>query len=267
MRTVTWLIQSNLVDFQQQLDVRNYAIAAGARVKEVVVVPMENKLTFPEPLSEEDGIVIPYGSTSLVKRALADHAFEGLCYDPDTARVDRWLKERDDLLNNNITICRVDQLHTFMPDHNADSYWFIRPLSDLKVFQGTCVPLREIRRWETSRESRSFQIEPGTAVVVAEAKNILAEYRYFIVGGKVISGSRYHPGGRKLPERVVDFERLANAQVMANGWLPHENCVMDLAETEEGMRVIEFNTINCAGFYNHDINAVIEALTHYYQTR
>lgn len=267
MRTVTWLIQTNLIDYQQQVDVRNYALAAGASVKEVVVIPMHEGLVFPEPITEEDGIVIPYGSTSMVKRAFADHVFEGLCYNPGTARVDRWLRERDDLLNNDITICRVDQLHTFMPDQNPNSYWFIRPLSDLKVFQGTCVQLREIRRWQTSKESRSSQIDPGTMVVVAEAKSIFAEYRYFIVGGKVISGSEYHVGGRKLPKRVEDFERLANAQAMANLWLPHENCVMDLAETEEGMRVIEFNTINCAGFYNHDINAVIEALTHYYQTR
>lgn len=275
MRTVTWLIQTNLVDIQQQLDVRKYALAAGARVKEVVVIPMEDSIQLPVSLNAfEDGVIIPYGSTSLVKRIhvlneLCDGypAFRGLCYDTETFRVDRWIKERDDLLNSDITVARVDQLHNYLLDENPDSYWFIRPLSDLKVFQGMCAQLREIRQWKTSKESRSFQIEDDTLVVIAEAKQILAEYRYFIVGGTVISGSRYHPGGRKLPERVIDFERLTNAQLMANAWLPHENCVMDLADTEDGLKVIEFNCINAAGFYNHDINAVVEALTRYYQYR
>jgi len=51
---------------------------------------------------------------------------------------------------------------------------------------------------------------------------------------------------------------------MANKWLPYDCVVMDIAELATGeYKVVEFNSINSSGFYEHNITAVVEALSNY----
>lgn len=49
---------------------------------------------------------------------------------------------------------------------------------------------------------------------------------------------------------------LQRAQEKSNIWLPH-CCVMDLAETDDGLKCIEFNSINASGFYDCNIEKII----------
>ena len=261
---VTWLIQSNLVDVEQQLEVRRYALEAGARVKEVVVIPHDEHLHIPEPITEEDGVVIPYGSTTMNRRVEANHSFKGFEYSAEAFDVKTWLANRTDMLNQAVVYVKAKDLGQLFPDANPDGYWFIRPQFEQKAFQAKCIPLREIRAFNNSKESGNFQIDPELSIAVSPPIDILAEYRFFVVGGKVISGSRYYVGGRKKPIRVDDIALIGAAQQMADGWLPFPNCAMDLALTEVGLRVVEFNCINSSGFYNHDVRAVVEALTQYH---
>jgi hypothetical protein len=73
----------------------------------------------------------------------------------------------------------------------------------------------------------------------------------------------YRIRGQRLVKREVDADVIAEAQRLADKWLPNQTCVMDLALTDEGVKVIEFNCFNSSGFYYHDIRAVAEAVTNY----
>jgi hypothetical protein len=90
------------------------------------------------------------------------------------------------------------------------------------------------------------------------------EYRWFIVGGKIISGSIYRKNDALYKERVIDSNTILTAQKLADMWLPHECCVMDTALIGTELKVVEFNCINCSGFFDHDISAVFKALWDYH---
>jgi hypothetical protein len=100
--------------------------------------------------------------------------------------------------------------------------------------------------------------------VLCEPQNIKAEWRWFVVGGKVISGSMYRAHNQLRKMRVVEQDLINEAQLLADKWLPDECCVMDLALVGEELKVIEFNCINSSGFYDNDVNAIFEALWNYH---
>ena len=83
------------------------------------------------------------------------------------------------------------------------------------------------------------------------------------VGGKVISGSTYKMHKQRLVQRETDRAVIREAQELADGWLPHDVCVMDIALTKDGPKIIEFNCFNSSGFYYHDIGAIVAAVTKY----
>lgn len=101
-------------------------------------------------------------------------------------------------------------------------------------------------------------------IVLDTPEEILAEWRYFIVGGKIISGSMYRHKGQMHQKAELDADVLTEAQKFANKWLPAPNCVMDLALTNDGVKVIEFNCLASSGFYDNDVKAIFKALWDYF---
>lgn len=147
--------------------------------------------------------------------------------------------------------------------------WFTRPSEDLKQFSGQVMTTKECIEFFTNasecESSVAYNISPDTVVVLATPKNILAEWRWFVVDRKIISGSMYRFKGQQHSAIELDALVIIEAQGLANDWLPHDNCVMDLALTEDGIKVIEFNCINSSGFYDNDVNLVFSALWDYYR--
>ena len=97
-------------------------------------------------------------------------------------------------------------------------------------------------------------------VVVAGVRQIRRECRFFVVGRRVITGSQYRVGARVAYAPVIDEAMTRYAQRMADKWSPAEAFCLDIAETDEGYRVIEINCINSAGFYAANIPALYHAL-------
>ena len=70
----------------------------------------------------------------------------------------------------------------------------------------------------------------------------------------------YRCRGQLVKNRELDQAVILEAQKLAEGWLPHRNCVMDTALVDDKLYVIEFNCINGSGFYGHDVSAIFTAL-------
>lgn len=256
--SVTWAIQTNFIADEQIRRVWNAAEDAGARVQEVHVIPFSDELGNHVP--QIDGVVIPYGATKLTRLAM-QRGWTGLCFDPETFRVDCWNRNRDDMLNQHVRQMSVRECMAAMEHEADDSVWFVRPLHDLKHFDGTVTVAREIRRWMSSVDSGNFSFDGDTEVIIAPPQKIHAEWRYFIVDGKVVDGSSYRIAGQRMANAVARPELYEQAQALADGWLPHRTCVMDVAQTDDGLKVIEFNTFNSSGFYAHDIDKIVAAVT------
>ena len=74
----------------------------------------------------------------------------------------------------------------------------------------------------------------------------------------VVSGSERAMKGQTQQKEEKDEKVIAEAQTFADKWLPHENCVMDIALVDGKPKVIEFNNINGSGFYDHDVEKVFD---------
>jgi hypothetical protein len=259
----TWVIQSNLIDPVQISQIVDACNGQGLPYVGVQVLPFIEDIKFltEEPTHE---FCIPYGSTKLVRLA-QERKWKGMFFDHEKFRVDVWNANRSDMLNDDAEVMLVAELRNKVESIADDEVYFIRPVEDLKAFNGTVTTAKEIRHWMSSVDSGNFSFDENTPVIVAQPKKILAEWRWFIVGGKIISGSTYRMHGQRLVQRETDPDVINEAQELADGWLPHDVCVMDVAVIEGSPlpKVIEFNCFNSSGFYYHDIGAIVKAATKY----
>jgi hypothetical protein len=61
-----------------------------------------------------------------------------------------------------------------------------------------------------------------------------------------------------IDQKIVDF-----AQSMVDRWQPADAFVIDIADTPNGLKVVEINTFGVSGFYYSDMFKVVDALIQY----
>jgi ATP-grasp domain, R2K clade family 3 len=259
--TVTWAIQSNLIDAKQTSEIVDAVRKIGCNIQDIIIIPFSEE--FGNEIPDIGDMVIPYGSTKLNKMA-QERNWKGNWFDPETFRVEAWNANRDDMLNAECVITTVAEVHKLFEDVSDDEVRFIRPVKDLKEFNGTVTTVKEIKNWMNSVYSGNFSFSADTLISIAPVQKIVSEARYFIVGGKVINGSMYRIYGQLFSQPITNTALYEQAQRLADIWLPHPCCVMDVAELEDStFKVIEFNAINSSGFYYHDIAKIAQAMTNY----
>jgi hypothetical protein len=109
--------------------------------------------------------------------------------------------------------------------------------------------------------------------MISSVKTIISEYRMFIVDGKVVTGSMYKRGNQVIANEYVEPLVYEFTQKMVDEWQSKVDCrlipevrvpakafVIDIAVTPFGMKVIEINNINSAGFYDADVQKIIMAI-------
>lgn len=253
-----FLIQHNLMAESQ-------LVAVGEAVKPyphqfVGVIPFSRELTSEEPVVGTD--YIPYGSTLMSTIGL-DLGWKGLHFDLEQFNYEASVKNRNDMLNGDGVITTVEAAITFM-ELSQVKEWFVRPSLDLKHFAGQVIEPKECAAWLRSAmecdSSGSYKMDKDMKIVIAAPCNIQAEWRWFVVDGVVVDGSMYRSHGQLIKQHETDPDVIAEAQTFADKWLPNQNVVMDLALVDDELKVIEFNCINCSGFYNHDIPKIFKAL-------
>lgn len=232
----------------------------------VGMVPFSDEITSATPIIGNG--YIPYGSTSFIIKS-AELGFRGLHFDLKQFNYHEAVKNRKDMLNIG-SIVTLEECISILETKVPESEWFVRPSEDLKQFSGQVMNAKDCAEWLKDRmlcaSSGSYQLSKDTMIVLAEPKTILAEWRWFIVDGKVISGSLYRKEGQLYKKRETDIDIIILAQQLADGWLPSPCCVMDTAIIEESSdtKIVEFNCINASGFYDNDIQAIFKALWDYH---
>lgn len=133
---------------------------------------------------------------------------------------------------------------------------FIKPTADLKSFAGRVLPVGATLRQQSVAET-------SDAVLVAPVSDgIIAEFRVFVGPCGMVTASVYREHGETRPRPVTAAERDAlAAYVQAIGYEPAPWYVVDIAATPIGLRVIEFNCINCSGRYSSDRAALFAAIS------
>lgn len=185
---------------------------------------------------------------------------------------EKWCKHYGDFLLNpreHTTINRFDDmvqmyddLHASFSDFQYENHFF-RPCGDSKHFAGMVKSSKEFSEWghkvlELEEES---SIQPDLMILSSPIKQILREYRFFIVDGQVITGSQYKEGSRVVGKECKESFVIKFARKMADIWCPDKAFVLDVAMVPSGeLKVIEINSMNSSGFYDCDMAKVVNAI-------
>ena len=89
----------------------------------------------------------------------------------------------------------------------------------------------------------------------------MREWRLWVVNGQIVTWSLYKEGSRVVYRNEVDDDALAFAQRMVDinpGYSPAY--VIDVCRTEDGLKLLETNCINAAGFYAADLVKLTAAI-------
>jgi hypothetical protein len=246
-----FLIQNNIFT-SEELDYLENCLK-GLNYQYIGIVPFEHSLTSDEKLTGLN--YIPYGSTELVKKC-RELNFKGVYFNP--------LNDYRQALNNQVPmlnnqIITVEELLK-LKDENL----FVRPIGDLKLFNGQVYQIDELQDLLKSGldggSSKIGELKLSDELIISPPRLIKAEYRAFIVNRKVVSICRYKLNGRLNPAKEVSQEVINFAEFITQDWLPHDNVVADICRIGNDYKVVEFNCINCAGFYLNDMKAVFQEL-------
>lgn len=252
-----WVVQNNIRDeagyeaFIQALQNNNLEYAV------VKAIPFAYDI---EPDINPAGPVIAWGSVVMDKVAHKKGWRPGtFLNDNHDQRIWTEAYGRDNMLNDDVEFYEFYKIPTY------EGTRFIRPVDDIKRFTGTVVHIEELENWKeaTQRVADEYsRLRPTTVCGVSGVKEIGMEWRFFVVAGRVISGSRYRQWGlsdvRRLEPQTAPW---IFAQKMADRWQPSVAFVLDIASLISGQhKVVEINCINSAGFYASDMNAVVAAI-------
>lgn len=139
--------------------------------------------------------------------------------------------------------------------------FFIRPDADYKGMPGKVMEPERFDAWRANAIADPvLPISADLEVMVAPLRPIWSEYRCIVIDGRYVTGSRYKLGGvagysPDVGDRIVRFveERIAE-------WNPRLGLAIDVADTPDGLKVIETNAISSAGFYAIDMARYVTAI-------
>lgn len=148
-----------------------------------------------------------------------------------------------------------------------DRAWFARPVADSKEVAGRVLMASEIAalarqvRALAPEERIGGSLAPDTEIMLAPPARIRQEWRVWVVGDAVVTWSLYAEGQRVVycPEIDEDARAVAADLVRLNPGYALAY-VMDLCRTEDGLRLLETNCLDAAGFYAADLARLVAAL-------
>lgn len=161
----------------------------------------------------------------------------------------------EELLNPHFIIGELQELE---PEWDR---FFIRPTGNTKLFTGMTVTIEEFKEWK-ERESGEMSTYKGQTLMIAPLQEIRAEFRLFVVNDKVITASSYVVNGKQDTSAVIDESLLRYADTIISRFPLAEAYVLDIADTSNGYKVIEYNNINTSGLYDCDETRIINAIQH-----
>jgi len=161
---------------------------------------------------------------------------------------------KDELLNYDSIILNVDEKFDF-----PDDLFFVRPCLDSKLFTGTVF---NMTAWENLVEEikANYSHRLSEKIQVCRMKDIFREIRCWVVKGKVVTASQYKLGDRVVYKETNEPMIIDYVTKMAAIYSPAEAFVMDVCLTDDGLKIVEINNLNCAGFYDCDIQKLLISL-------
>lgn len=144
---------------------------------------------------------------------------------------------------------------------------FIRPSNGYKSFSGQLLSFNNFES-EFDILTKSYGgLDMRQLVVLAPYQEIINEYRFIIVNGKVITGSLYmDKESRKTNTPIFDrpcklhHPAAIYAKYLSTMYTPDNAYTIDIAENDSGFSLLEINSFCCANMYGANLNEVVSAI-------
>ena len=145
--------------------------------------------------------------------------------------------------------------------------WFMRPVDDSKEEPGKVKSSLEIIELATKvlaldeEDIPKGSLRHDTELMFTRPVRILREWRLWVVEDRIVTQSLYKEGSRVVYRSEIDDDALAFGErlVRANPGYAHAY-VVDICRTESGLKMLETNCINAAGFYAADLIRLASAI-------
>lgn len=226
------------------------------------VVPFVGDL-IPEPDIADPQSVVMFGSYTLWRYADA-HGLQ-----PGVFKLKPFVHEKawhPYLLNGaDALFVQLRDIPDRLPDDGRE--WFMRPVEDGKEEPGSVRSSREILRLAAQvldldeDETPEGSLLHDTSLMLTPPVRILQEWRIWVVGGEIVSYSLYREGARVVYKRTIDDDALEFArQIVDINPAYSPAYVLDICRADSGLKLLETNCINAAGFYAADVEKIAAAI-------
>lgn len=250
---VTWILEQNKFSEKCFDDMVNYFKENNINYHIVKVIPFVHEIDGDLPTVNNP--VVVYGSVGIQKIANKNNwkpaVWTGNCLDEIVIRD----KLREQYLNSDAIQCSFIDSLDIIKEKNLEIF-FIKPNEDIKEFTGDVLEFKEYQ--ELYNNILNNELNCNYDVVISSPKNTGIEWRFVIVNGKISSSSMYRNYRRLYqkqdsPNYVKEF---VNDVIKIYNPLPVY--VMDIVETDDGLKVVEYNTFNSSGLYSCNVSDIIK---------
>lgn len=268
-----WILQNNLFNEAAYQDLEDTLVRFNIPYSIHKVIPFIGELT-PEPILDHDNVIC-MGSYSMrhyaKKRGWKPGVFDLELFD-FRLQLMHWDTE---MLNHDSVVCMFQDanFHDARFGDTTPEHLFIRPISDSKSFAGRVFSKEEFYDWKRKvcvlEHDYGDSLSKITFIQMCLPKEIYSEHRFWVVKGEIATCSTYKIGDKVIhkPENEVDERFKDYVAEQVSKWQPHEAFVIDVADTSEGLKIVEINTLNSAGFYAANMQKLVMALEDAFHTR
>ncbi len=226
------------------------------------VVPFIGELT-PVPEIKDPNAVVMFGSYVLWRYAKANNLKPGVFRIRPFVREPLW---HPFLLNGaDALFMTLQDVPDHFPDDEKD--WFLRPVEDSKEEPGNVKSTGEIIELANKvlalkeHEIPKGSLRHDTEMMFTKPVRLLKEWRLWVVEDEVVTYSLYKEGTRVVCRREIDADALEFARLLVETNPKYAPAyVIDICRTQDGLRMLETNCINAAGFYEADLEKLVSSI-------
>ncbi|WP_442577528.1 ATP-grasp domain-containing protein [Mesorhizobium sp. ASY16-5R] len=255
--TVTWILESNV--FAEACFDEMLAHLRHRRLPHHVVriIPFIHEIDGVVP--EVSGPAVVYGSIGVQKLAQRQGWKPGVFTNAEFAT--SVYKQLGDLfLNLDAVSMPMSAVAQWLRSYEGE-HFFIKPDGDNKEFAGTVMSKDEFAGWFLNIAAVGYLDGNDFDVAVSRPKKLGCEWRVVVVDGRIVTSSLYKQWRIAKAERHVIPEVEAAVLEAHKRFAPAPAYVIDIAQADDAYKVVEYNTLNSAGFYDCDVRGIIDAVT------
>lgn len=271
---ITWLIQDTARMYSAVENEVTPLNNLGFNFRTFGVIPFTNTITGLDDL-DPNGKYIVRGGTKIVdllstgvsdnlSPELMEALAKGVSYNKNNFDQAYYSQLDLPLLNSKPLILDLKESNNLYASFSTDK--FVKPSSDLKAFTAGVMESGEVLKYFIERHYHRSGYAEET-VLVHDVQEIDAEYRFICLNGRALQGSMYRKNNQLVLSSDIPGIVLSHAVAYAALYQPSDLYTMDLAETPNGIKIVEYNCWNGSGLYAMNVEALFTKVQEYYESK